>query len=1146
MKTKTKNIFKSALSLTLALIMVLGVAPLSELAGVDWAGLFAPKADAATSGTSGIYTYEIANGEVTITDCDASASGDITIPSTLGGYPVTTIGDRAFEYCYSLTSVTIPNSVTSIGAYAFGNCESLTSVTIGNGVTSIGDYAFEYCKSLTSVTIPNSVTSIGDEAFRYCYSLTSVTIGNSVTSIGDSAFQGCRSLTNITVDANNKCFLSVDGVLFNKDKTELIQYPAGKAETSYTISNSVTSIGNYAFRGCNNLTSVTIPDSVTSIGDCAFYSCDSLTSVTIPDSVTSIGAYAFAYCGILTSVTIPDSVTIIGDYAFAYCDSLTSVTIPNSVTSIGKRAFENCNNLTSVTIPDSVTSIGDDAFYDCDSLTSVTIPDSVTSIGKRAFEGCYSLTDVYYTGTEEEWKSISIGSSNLMLLYVTIHYNSNGNNKEAEAKFLNYIDEHIDFVVSDTYSDALNERYAEYVWENNHAQWYQTGAEFAYDIIEGSYEVISFKVLSDGLSSIENPYDAIILDILSNSETGEHVKDIVDLEVDSALLKILKTLVTTFQAQEDWTDSLDVVNELKELFSLKDEGKDYSSNLLYKELVKLIGNKSKSNINDLFNGISYIDDVVGYVNDGLQVVEYFLELSQYVSAIESYLAASEELKQTLNDIANEMTNVNSTYAEKYKEALNHYTSCMTQETLVEEVCKHMKTEGVKTTIGMCGDVFKNVTEKVLTVSLKMSQQAAAKLVAGFWAYEKGFEIANMITANDKLVNCRRLLRANYMFEEAAYRVMESYKEKLLNEKIYSNAVLFDSAFSVFKNTQLYALQIHGKYLEANKNSLLSFFIGRRDFFASEMQAYALLSNSWKNIKCHNQNPGWTKESFFKSDVVTVACPTNIYLYNSDGILAASVINDNVTISDDIVQIFVINGEKAICVPDIEDYNVKIEAYDNGKMTVMCTKIEDKENFEHVAFENVMLENGDLFTLNVAQDGTELSEDSYLETNDEKIYSTSDHVHKYSDWAITKDATYWEEGRAERTCSICQEKETEIIPKLEPIPVDAVELSEQEQTLKIGKTLALTATVKPTDATDKTVVWTSSDESVASVDENGNVTAVSVGTATITATASNGMTAECQITVEEESSGVLEVIKNILLTPVNLIISLFKLIIGLFK
>ena len=406
---------------------------------------------------------------------------NLEIPSVINGDSVKVIDREAFEGCQSIKTVTIPDSIISIGMYAFCNCTSLTSVTIGNSVRSIADSAFRDCTSLKNINIPDSVESIDNLAFSGCTNLTSITIPNSVTSIGNGVFFDCENLVSIEVANDNMNYTSISGILFSKNKTELIQYPAAKTDSTYIIPDGVTRI-DYAFGSCKNLTSVTIPDSVTSIGDHAFNGCTSLTNITIPNSVTSIGNYSFSGCTNLINITIPDSVTSIGDNAFYKCESLTDIIIPNSVISIGYSAFSDCSGLANIAISDSVTSIGvsafsgcislksievsdnnenytsvdgvlfnkdaselitypagksndtyeisnsvtsigDHAFTGCVSLKSVTIYDSVTSISDGAFFDCEGLKDVYYTSTEDEWNKITIGNDNENLTNATIHYN---------------------------------------------------------------------------------------------------------------------------------------------------------------------------------------------------------------------------------------------------------------------------------------------------------------------------------------------------------------------------------------------------------------------------------------------------------------------------------------------------------------------------------------------------------------------------------------------------------------------------------------------------------------------------------------------------------------------------------------------------
>lgn len=257
----------------------------------------------------------------------------------------------------------------------------IQSVEIEEGVTSIGNSAFYDCTKITYAIIPNSVTGIGDDAFGGC-AFTSVTIPKSVTSIGRLVFTSCNKLTAINVDKDNTKFCSVDGVLFNKDQTKLIQYPGG-LQGAYTVPNTVTNIGDDAFNLCSGLTDVTIPSGVTRIGYGAFFS-TSLKTVEIPETVTGMGWNAFNGCKYLTAINVsPKNTTFCSVDGVWFYKDLTKVIrypqaksgefiLPDNLTTIGQYAFSNSPGLTAISIGSKVTSIGEMAFYGCSGLKSIT------------------------------------------------------------------------------------------------------------------------------------------------------------------------------------------------------------------------------------------------------------------------------------------------------------------------------------------------------------------------------------------------------------------------------------------------------------------------------------------------------------------------------------------------------------------------------------------------------------------------------------------------------------------------------------------------------------------------------------------------------------------------------------------------------
>ncbi|MBQ7589463.1 MAG: leucine-rich repeat protein [Verrucomicrobia bacterium] len=288
-----------------------------------------------TSIASSAFECCVALGSITLPD-SVTSIGDsaffisglknITIPSG-----VTFIGDYAFTDCALMTNVTILGNITKIGDFTFGDCRRLESMTLPDSITEIGESSFLNCRSMKNITIGRNVTKIKEEAFVNCRGLESITIPDTVAEIGRSVFLGCSSLKEILVVPDNLNYRSVDGVLFNKDKTVLVQYPEGKGEDTYTIAASVKKIGDFAFADCGKLETILIPDNVTEIGENAFLNCKGLKYITIGRGVTKIKERAFVGCSGLTSITIPDNVREMGGSLFWGCSSLASIDIPENV-----------------------------------------------------------------------------------------------------------------------------------------------------------------------------------------------------------------------------------------------------------------------------------------------------------------------------------------------------------------------------------------------------------------------------------------------------------------------------------------------------------------------------------------------------------------------------------------------------------------------------------------------------------------------------------------------------------------------------------------------------------------------------------------------------------------------------------------------
>ena len=308
---------------------------------------------------------------------------------------ITGIEQYAFYDCELLEEISIPGTVTTVGNSAFYRCKNLKSIEIPEGVAKIEGSAFVFCSSLEQIKLPQSLMSIGSGAFDNCTSLISVELPDNAI-ISSDTFRGCKNLSKIVLSDTNNNYIVKNGILYNKNMTRILCYPAGIKDTEFFVPDTVKTIGDFAFYGTKALESINIPDSVTNIGTDAFGECSGLKEVVIPDSVTSMGEAVFYKCTSLEKVKLSVNITSPNPAVFQYCSSLKEVVLPESMKFISFFMFSYCKEITNIVLPDTLTSVLGSAFQNCDNLKNITVPKNVTTIQDYALGYYYDEQSATY------------------------------------------------------------------------------------------------------------------------------------------------------------------------------------------------------------------------------------------------------------------------------------------------------------------------------------------------------------------------------------------------------------------------------------------------------------------------------------------------------------------------------------------------------------------------------------------------------------------------------------------------------------------------------------------------------------------------------------------------------------------------------
>ena len=1110
---------------------------------------------AAEAATEGDFTYSVSGGKATITAFNKEATGEVVIPDTIGGYPVTVISGRAFE-----------------------NCTGLTSVTIPEGVTSIGDNAFSGCSNLTSVTIPKHVTSIEK-----------------------SAFYNCRSLTKVNA-ASIEVWCGIRFANFYANPLYYAQklFIDGEEVTDVTIPEGVASIGDHAFFKCGGLKSVTIPASIKSIGKYAFSGCEGLTDVTIPGSVTNICDGVFSKCSGLTGVTIPEGVTDIGSYTFDECRNITSLTIPEGVKSIGDGAFYDCIALSSIELPSSLEKIGDRAFSGCTSLGSVIYKGSDDEWERIQIGNGNECLNVYepkiirVTGIAFDKNTITLDAGNSAVLTVTVTPDTASDKSvtwESSDEAVVSVDggivtanaSGVAEIIAVTNDGAYSAK-CKVVVRGKHTA---SESDLEYEIKNGSAIIISYFGQDSGELEIPDTLDGYPVTIIGDNAFGEddehaYPKDSLVSVKKIILPQTLKEIgKKAFSRCENLSEinipeSLEYIGQKAFSSSLYENDEYWIGGGFYIDGVLLKINARKTGVFNVREGTKAI---ASYAFSGCDVTEVFIPDS--VCNLYAHAFANSDVEtvnipesmQKINDCAfagskiremsipghvsivgdyafsNSGLRTISVESDKTEFGKNPFSGCEELENIVAPMavinkvdknvlrnylrsvtlttnasvdnyafseCKKLTEINIPSGVSTIGSYAFSGCERLQTINLLGELETIGYRAFADCTALTRIDLPNGLKAvgDEAFSGCTGLNEITIPGSVERFGVGALQNTQIYNDaKNWENGVLYsgdvlieasgsvDSAYVINDGTRLIANRAF-----TNNESLESVTmpdsvadIGYGAFYNCINLKHAIMSGDVKEIGYETFSGCINLEEVNIPEGVKYIGP---YAFSGCSGLSRASIPDTVANIGEYA--FSESGLETIRIPGsiASIGNSAFSGCQGLKKAFMCEGITIIGNF---AFFNC----------------TELNEISFPESLVKIQNRGFDNCVNLGSIKYYGSKTEWEDIVVRYGNEVLSSAE---FTYLTEIPVTGIALDKSTLTLDVGSTAVLTAAIKPDNAADKSVTWSSSDESVASVD-NGVVTAVSAGSAVITAESADGsVTAECAVTVNRVIDADTPVIK----------------------